>query len=195
MTSRSDVRMSAAAVACAALQLLCLASLLSSPVAAGDLAAAVPAPLPAKSGAPVTVLEQAPEVRGRYLARIAGCHDCHTAGYAEAAGDVPEAQWFTGQSVGFRGPWGVSYPTNLRLSVQQLDESQWLAYARAPRRPPMPWFNLRDMSEQDLRALYRYFRALGPSGQPAPEGLAPAAPVTTPFVQFTPQNPEQAAVR
>ena len=35
---------------------------------------------------------QAPSVeRGRYVAKIAGCNDCHTAGYAPSGCKVPEA--------------------------------------------------------------------------------------------------------
>lgn len=125
--------------------------------------------------------------RGRYVAMAGGCHDCHTDGYAEAAGDVPADRWLTGKSVGFKGPWGVSYPTNLRLSVQNMSEQQWLAYARAPRLPPMPWFNLRDMADEDLRALYRFLRSIGPAGEPAPAPVAPDAPVGTAFIDFVPR--------
>lgn len=28
--------------------------------------------------------------RGRYLVKIGGCNDCHTSGYAQTAGKVPE---------------------------------------------------------------------------------------------------------
>jgi hypothetical protein len=65
--------------------------------------------------------------------------------------------------VGFKGPWGVSYPTNLRLSVQRMSEEQWLTYARAPRLPPMP--------------------------------VGPDATVTTPFINFVPQEPALTATR
>ena len=41
--------------------------------------------------------------RGRYLVRITGCNDCHTAGYAPSGGKVPEAQWLTGDALGWRG--------------------------------------------------------------------------------------------
>ena len=34
----------------------------------------------------VKPLDEKTEERGRYLIKIAGCNDCHTAGYAEAAG-------------------------------------------------------------------------------------------------------------
>ena len=82
--------------------------------------------------------------RGRYLTVAGGCNDCHTPGYPESAGKVPAAQLLIGSAVGFQGPWGTSYPVNLRLYVQNMTEAQWLARVRQPMRPPMPWFNLRD---------------------------------------------------
>ncbi|MCP5472381.1 MAG: hypothetical protein R3E75_10625 [Steroidobacteraceae bacterium] len=134
-------------------------------------------------------------IRGQYMAQIGGCHDCHTEGYSESAGKVPRERWLTGREVGFRGPWGVSYPSNLRLVAQKLTEEQWMVRARAPQRPPMPWFNLRDMTDDDLRSIYLFLRSLGPSGSPAPDGLPPGARVTTPYVQFTPQNLPPTAAR
>lgn len=131
--------------------------------------------------------------RGRYVASTSGCNDCHTPGYMETEGNVPEAQWLTGNTLGFQGPWGTSYPANLRLYMAQLTEAQWLERARRPLRPPMPWFNLRDMSEQDLRALYHYIRALGPAGDPAPAALAPGQTPVTPYIDFAVKNlPTQA---
>ena len=63
--------------------------------------------------------------RGRYLTIVAGCNDCHTDGYLMNDGDVPEDQWLLGSPVGWRGPWGTTYPPNLRLTV--LTEDQWVA--------------------------------------------------------------------
>jgi hypothetical protein len=125
--------------------------------------------------------------RGRYLVATSGCNDCHTAGYAEKGGTTPQAEWLLGDSVGFRGPWGVSYPANLRLTVQGMSEAEWLRFARAQRLPPMPWFNLRDMNDDDLRSMYLFIRSLGPKGARAPTAVAPNGNVTTPFIQFTPQ--------
>jgi mono/diheme cytochrome c family protein len=131
--------------------------------------------------------------RGRYVAQIGGCNDCHTPGYAQSGGKAAEAVWLTGDSVGFRGPWGTVYPSNLRLKLQEMSESQWLAYARRLKtRPPMPWFNLNAMSERDLRALYRYVRALGPGGAPAPDYVAPETEPRTPYIVFVPRAPGQA---
>lgn len=56
--------------------------------------------------------------RGRYLVQIAGCNDCHTAGYAMAPEKVPESAWLTGDQLGWSGPWGTTYPSNLRLYMQ-----------------------------------------------------------------------------
>jgi len=126
--------------------------------------------------------------RGRYLARISGCNDCHTAGYPEAAGKVPEAKWLTGSSVGFSGPWGVTYPANLRLVLGAIAEAEWMQRARMPLRPPMPWFMLRDMSDDDLRAIYRFVRSLGPAGTPAPSYVPPNELPRTPYIVFVPQS-------
>ena len=128
--------------------------------------------------------------RGRYIAKIAGCNDCHTPGYMESAGGVPEAQWLTGDALGWRGPWGTTYAINLRLYVQGMTEQQWLAVARALRsRPPMPWFALRDMTDEDLRSIYEFVRALGPGGGPAPAYVPPDRTPPTPYVQF-PEPPK-----
>ena len=123
--------------------------------------------------------------RGRYVVRTSGCNDCHTPGYPESGGKTPEAQWLTGERLGWRGPWGTTYPSNLRLYFAGLSEADWMKRARAlPARPPMPWFSLRDMSERDLHAIYRYVRHLGPAGERAPEYLPPDKTPSQPFVQF-----------
>ncbi len=146
------------------------------------------------AGATETVAAQQTVERGRYLTVAGGCNDCHTPGYPESAGKVPAEQLLRGSSVGFQGPWGTSYPANLRLYVRTMTEAQWLARVRQPMRPPMPWFNLRDMNDADLIAMYRYIRALGPAGEPAPPAAAPGVAVTTPYIEFVPKNlPKQAS--
>jgi hypothetical protein len=132
--------------------------------------------------------------RGRYLVGVGACNYCHTPGFIETDGNIPVDQWLTGSNVGFQGPWGTTYPANLRLYVRQLTEAQWLARVRQPMRPPMPWFNLRDMTDSDLIAMYRFLRTLGPAGAPAPAAGAPGEKVTTPYYDFVPKNlPKQAS--
>jgi mono/diheme cytochrome c family protein len=126
--------------------------------------------------------------RGRYIAVIGGCNDCHTVGYPERGGQVPDSDWLTGLGVGFNGPWGTTYPANLRLLAASISEDEWVARARRPTRPPMPWFNLAAMSEPDLRALYQFVRSLGAKGEPAPAYAAPGDLVKTPVIVFVPQT-------
>jgi mono/diheme cytochrome c family protein len=120
--------------------------------------------------------------RGRYLVRITGCNDCHTPGYLAAEGKVDESRWLTGSPLGWQGPWGTTYAANLRVSLQDLTLAQWMQAARAPRRPPMPWFALRDMKDEDLAAIYHFVRSLGPAGGAVPEFVPPGGPVRTPVV-------------
>ncbi len=128
--------------------------------------------------------------RGRYLVQVAGCNDCHSPGYMATEGQTPEELWLTGDAFGWRGPWGTTYATNLRLLLDKLTEDQFLALARNLRaRPPMPWFGLNKMTDDDLRAIYRYARSLGPAGEPAPEYVPPGAEPKTPFALF-PAPPE-----
>jgi mono/diheme cytochrome c family protein len=123
--------------------------------------------------------------RGRYLARVGGCNDCHTEGYLQSEGRVPEKKWLTGSSFGWRGPWGTTYAANLRLFVNTLTEKQWVEIARHLKtRPPMPWFNLNQWSDEDLRALYQFVRYLGPAGNPAPAFVPPGQEPSTPFALF-----------
>jgi len=148
-------------------------------VAAGT-AVAQTAPAAAKPAAGGKLVD-----RGRYLVKIAGCNDCHTPGYMEQNGKVPEAQWLTGDSFGWRGPWGTTYPINLRLYMKALTEDEWLRNAVTLKaRPPMPWYALRDLTRDDLRAIYRYIRHLGPAGQPAPAYLPPDQEPKPPYATF-----------
>jgi mono/diheme cytochrome c family protein len=161
--------------------------------AVAGLAAAivVPAAAMAADGAP-----DSQEARGRYLTIVSGCNDCHTAGYPEQGGAVPESEWLTGVAMGYQGPWGTTYPANLRLVVQSMTEAQWLKHARQERLPPMPWFNLRQMTDEDLAAIYAYIRSLGAPGVAAPAYVAPGGKVTTPYIVFVPQvDSRQAATR
>ena len=126
-----------------------------------------------------------PEAKhGKYLVQIGGCNDCHTPGYIQSNGKVDERNWLVGDALGWRGPWGTTYPPNLRLAAQGMTAAQFMARARSELRPPMPWFNLRAMSDSDVKAIYAYLKHLGPAGVAAPAYLSPDKAPTLPFVQF-----------
>jgi mono/diheme cytochrome c family protein len=128
-------------------------------------------------------------IRGRYLVQIAGCNDCHTEGYAHSGGQVEESKWLTGDRLGWRGGWGTTYATNLRLAVKDMTAEQFVERARSSLRPPMPWFNLRDMRDADVKAIFAYLKHLGPAGEPAPAYLPPGQEPNGAFVTF-PASPE-----
>jgi mono/diheme cytochrome c family protein len=123
--------------------------------------------------------------RGRYVVAVGGCNDCHTSGYADNGGKAAETDRLKGDTLGYRGPWGTTYPTNLRLSISKMSEDQWLNYAKKlMTRPPMPWFNVQAMNDADLRALYQYVKSLGASGTPAPAFVPPDKQPKPPFIQW-----------
>ena len=107
--------------------------------------------------------------RGRYMVLTGHCNNCHTAAYAPKQGNVAENEWLLGNPVGFRSDIGTVYASNLRLTVRNFSEADWVAYAKAAKpRPPMPWWSVHETSEADLAAMYRYIVSLGAAGQPAP---------------------------
>ncbi|WP_211345373.1 hypothetical protein [Marilutibacter aestuarii] len=144
---------------------------------------------PPGANAPATAAtshgDEALLARGEYLVRMSGCNDCHTAGYAERQGEVDPAEWLTGSPLGYNGPWGTTYASNLRMRVDGMDEAAWLAYtANLRTRPIMPDFLLRTMAEDDRRAIYRFVKSLGPAGGPAPAYLPPGQQPPPPYMQL-----------
>ena len=147
--------------------------------------AACTAPLPSAKAGPAARAELDPVARGDYLVRIGGCNDCHTPTYGENGGNIPKTQWLVGSPLGWFGPWGTTYPANLRLKLQDMDEAAWMTYsAELHARPPMPDYALRAMSDDDRRAIYRFVRSLGPAGQPAPAYVPPDQKPAPPYVQW-----------
>jgi mono/diheme cytochrome c family protein len=53
--------------------------------------------------------------RGRYMVLTGHCNNCHTVAYAPKEGNVSEKDWLLGSGpLGWRGPWGTTYASNLR---------------------------------------------------------------------------------
>lgn len=129
--------------------------------------------------------------RGRYLVAVGGCNDCHSTGYAEIGEVMPESERLLGTEVGFAGPWGVSYPANLRLKVAGMEPAQWQQRIRAGGLPPMTWPSLQIMTPADQLAVYLYIRSLGPAGIAAPDPVAPGRPIPTPYILLEPLPPTE----
>lgn len=113
---------------------------------------------------------------GRYIVATSGCNDCHTPMYARTNGaHPPEREWLKGSPDPHTGPWGTSYGKNLRLTAARVSEDEWVELLdTGTSLPPMPWPSVRNRSEYDKRALYRYIRSLpGDPGEQAPDPLPP----------------------
>jgi mono/diheme cytochrome c family protein len=90
----------------------------------------------------------------------------------------------------FSGPWGVSFAANLtpdtNTGIGIWTEEMFIKTIRTGRHwgvsrpilPPMPWFNYREMTDEDLKAVYAFLRTIKPIANHVPEPLPPAT-VTT----------------
>ena len=95
----------------------------------------------------------------------------------KAAADIKSDGWgWAGAptNTAFSGPWGVSFAANLTpdemtgTGIWTFDtfkntirNGRHWGVAR-PLLPPMPWFNYREMSDEDLAAVFAYTRTLKP---------------------------------
>lgn len=132
-----------------------------------------------------------PVSAGRYLVNFGSCNDCHTAGQMQGQPLPAESGRLQGSSIGFMGPWGVSYPPNLRLVLSKMSRAQWHALIKNPGpvgKPPMPWTSLQSLSTADQDAIYAYIRSLRPAGTATPPDVPPGQQPSTPYISFAPQN-------
>lgn len=86
----------------------------------------------------------------------------------------------------YSGPWGVSFAANLTPDVHTgtgiwtfdifkntIRNGRHWGVAR-PLLPPMPWFNYREMTDEDLAAVFAYLRTLKPIRNEVQAPLPPA---------------------
>src|SRR3982751_5765664 len=90
---------------------------MSRPLNASVLALVLACAIPLAHAQSKSTVDPKMLTRGKYLVQTSGCNDCHTAGYAQSGGNVPESEWLKGDMVGWRGAWGTTYPSNLRLVI------------------------------------------------------------------------------
>ncbi len=130
--------------------------------------------------------------RGRHLVRISGCSDCHTPGFMQLGDKVPESEWLTGVPLGWRGPWGTSYPANLRRQLAAWDNVvEWIKMVRTRNGlPPMPWSSLHAMTDDELRSIYAYIRSLPVTGDTMPAPVPPDKDPATPWLNLEPVMPK-----
>ena len=114
---------------------------------------------------------------GAHIAVIGGCHDCHTVGYNESAGQVDPNVALKGSPQPWQGPWGTTFAKNLRLTVKDMSEDDWVTFSDTfQTAPPMPWYNVHALTDVEARSLYQYIKSLPAPAAPAQTATAPAAP-------------------
>ncbi len=101
---------------------------------------------------------------------------------------APGAWILMNQSItAFVGPWGTSYARNLTSDPSGLGNwteenfkiaitEGWYKGIRDGRRllPPMPWPNMRNLSDEDVHAMFVYLQSTKPISNMVPEPLPPA---------------------
>jgi mono/diheme cytochrome c family protein len=107
-----------------------------------------------------------PVVRGQYLTRVGGCIECHTPrdgmGKPIAGMDFAGGRYF--------GEYNVA-SANLTPDASGIgyyDEAMFIKTLRTGHagarslHVPMPWWNFRNMKDEDLKAIYAYLRTVKP---------------------------------
>ena len=109
--------------------------------------------------------------RGRYLVTVLGCNDCHTPGTLYGAPDT--TRLLSGSELGWKGPWGVSFPRNLtpdpETGLGMWTDDQIVTAIRQGRRPdntpllpPMPWPDFAHLTDEDAYAVAAYIKSIPP---------------------------------
>lgn len=103
---------------------------------------------------------------------------------------MPQGNWGwlgAATNTAFQGVWGVSYATNLTpdqdTGLGKWTEANFVAALKTgkhvgvsrPILPPMPWQATRNMTEQDLKAIFAYLRSLPPVVNRVPDPTPPTA--------------------
>jgi hypothetical protein len=86
------------------------------------------------------------------------------------------------------GPWGVSFARNLTpdqatglgswteaMFVQTIRDGKHQGTGR-PLLPPMPWQEYRNLTDEDLSAIWAYLQSIPAVNNAVPEPIPPAAP-------------------
>ncbi len=147
--------------------------------------------------APALMTQADRVARGKYLVGILGCNDCHTPGYFYGAPDTTRT--LAGSELGWKGPWGVSYPRNItpepQTGIGAWSESDIVNAIRTGKRPdgrmllpPMPWPDLAGLTDDDATAIAKYLKTLTPVPHKMPEIVAPGAPVKGSYFTLPPPS-------
>lgn len=101
---------------------------------------------------------------------------------------LPPGPWLwtaAATNTAFNGPWGTSFTMNLtpdkETGLGDWTEEQFIATMRTGKHqgkgrailPPMPYFSLGKMTDQDISSLFAYLRSLPPTRNRIPQPIDP----------------------
>lgn len=115
------------------------------------------------------------------------------AGHPEKVGKLPRSKaqgpWLwagSASNTAFSGPWGTTYAINLTpdkqtgmgvwtedLFIKAMREGKHFGTSR-PIMPPMPWQDFRNMTDEDLSAVFAYLQSVPPVVNKVPDYEPPA---------------------
>jgi mono/diheme cytochrome c family protein len=111
----------------------------------------------------------------------------HPDSFPITAGTTPVSEkWLmtaAASGTAFSGPWGVSFAANLtpdqNTGLGIWTEEMFIKAVRTGRHmgvsreilPPMPWFNVGAMTDEDLKAVYAFLRSIRPIHNRVPDPL------------------------
>ena len=112
----------------------------------------------------------------------------HPAGPALPPPPAPSGPWIgsvTGTFTAWAGPWGISYTQNItpdpETGIGNYTEDQFIMTIREGKKqgrgrallPPMPWPAIRNLTDDDLKAVYAYLRTVKPIRNKVPDPVVP----------------------
>ena len=109
-----------------------------------------------------------PVSRGKYLVMLGNCQSCHTP-MTKQGQFITELAFAGGMS--FKGPWGQVTSANITpdpSGISYYDEAMFINTLRTGHvgarklNSIMPWGYFRNMTDDDLKAIYAYLRTLPP---------------------------------
>lgn len=101
---------------------------------------------------------------------------------------LPAGPWIatvSATNTAWAGPWGVSFTANLtpdkETGLGDWTEEQFISAMRTGKHqgkgrailPPMPWFMLGDLVDEELKAVWAYLRSLPPVKNRVPQPIDP----------------------
>jgi cytochrome c553 len=119
--------------------------------------------------------------------RLLSGYPSHTPLPAVPKGVIGPTQWgalTTNDLTAWAGPWGISFAANLTPDVsglgpwtaqefiQTMRTGKHLGVGRALL-PPMPWSDIAELSDEDLKALFAYLKSLKPISNQVPPPVPP----------------------